>query len=449
MRSRGSELARRSALALVVLSLLANACVGAGGGDDGGPDTTGGGAVEPRVAQEPTEPVTIRYYVFSSVAESPQMLKFKKDFEAEYPNITVEFEPVPSGRSRDKLLTEIAGGNAPDAAFVDAGFVQELASRGALVNLDGYIAGSDVVATEDYVEGFRNTALLDGSMYGLPFDGETTGLFYRTDLFAEAGIEGPPVTWEEFEQTAAALTDPSKQQYGVAIFSTEAAYYWYPWLWQAGGDLLSADGQDIAFDSPEGVEAAEFYVNLAQNYAPPDYLASDSWNGRVAFATGKVGMYIAGNWFAGQLLSEFPDIEGKWASAPLPQGEAGCATTLAGDSLVILGSSEQQDAAWLWIEFLSRPENMTTWTIGEATTTLLPPRTSLLQSDQLAENKPFLQGFADDMGCAVTSTVEQPKFPEVEAVLNEKLGEAMYGDITPEQALEQAAAEGEEIIDQG
>jgi multiple sugar transport system substrate-binding protein len=435
----------RSSLCLAIFALVASACVNSGGNNNNNSEPSA--SVEPIVAKEPSEPVTIRYYVFSSVAESPQMKKFKKSFEAEYPNITVEFEPVPSGRSSDKLLTEIAGGNAPDVAFVDAGFVQSLASRGALTDLDGYIAGSDSVATEDYVEGFRNTALLEGRMYGLPFDGETTGLFYRTDLFDQAGIEGPPATWEEFEQTAAALTDPAKKQYGVAIFSTEAAYYWYPWLWQAGGDTLSSDGKDVAFDSPEGVEAAQFYVNLAQKYAPPDYLASDSWNGRVAFASGKVGMYVAGSWFAGQMLSEFPDIEGKWATAPLPKGDAGCATTLAGDSLVMLGSTKQQDASWLWMEFLSRPENMTTWTIGEPTTTLLPPRASLLQSDQLAKDKPFLQGFADDMGCAVTSTVEQPKWGEVEQVLNEKLGEAMYGDISPEDALQQAAAKGEEIID--
>ena len=37
--------------------------------------------------------------------------------------------------------------------------------------------------------------------------GETTGLFYRTDMFEAAGIDGPPTTWEEFEATAAALTD--------------------------------------------------------------------------------------------------------------------------------------------------------------------------------------------------------------------------------------------------
>ena len=446
MKALKSTVGRRSLLGLATFALIASACVNTGGTDTDGEEPTP--SVEPIVAKEPTEPVTIRYSVFSSVSESPQMKKFKKQFEAEYPNITVEFEPVPSGRAREKLLTEIDGGNAPDTAFVDAGFVQELASRDALVNLDGYIAGSEVVAAEDYVEGFRNTALLDGSMYGLPFDGETTGLFYRTDLFEQAGIEGPPETWEEFEQTAAALTNPAEKQYGVAMFSTEAAYYWYPWLWQAGGDLLSADGQDVAFDSPEGVEAAEFYVNLAKKYAPPDYLASDSWNGRVTFASGKAAMYIAGNWFAGNTLTEFPDIEGKWATAPLPQGDAGCATTLAGDSLIVLGDTEQRDASWLWIEFLSRPENMTTWTIGEPTSTLLPPRQSILQSEQLSKGKPFLQGFADDMGCAVVSTIEQPKFPEVESVLNEKLGEAMFGEISAAEAIQQAAAEGEEIIDE-
>jgi ABC-type glycerol-3-phosphate transport system substrate-binding protein len=436
--------AGRSILGLAIFALVTSACVNTGGDDDPEGPTA---SVEPIVAQEPTEPTTIRFSVFSSVAEASQMKMFKQKFEAEYPNITVEYEPVGSGRAREKLLTEIAGGNAPDAAFVDAGFVQDLASRGAAMNLDGYIAGSEVVATEDYVEGFRNTALLEGSMYGLPWDGETTGLFYRTDLFEQAGIDAPPATWAEFEETAAALTDPSKNQYGVAMFASEAAYYWYPWLWQSGGDLLSSDGQDIEFDSPEGVEAAEFYVNLARNYAPPDYLASDSWNGRVTFASGKAAMYIAGSWFAGNTISEFPDIEGKWATAPLPEGDDGCATTLAGDSLIVLEGTQNADAAWLWIEFLSRPENMKTWTIGSPTSTLLPPRQSILESPDLAEGKPFLQGFADDMGCAVVSNIEQPKFPQVETLLNEKLGEAMFGEISAEEAVMEAAQEGEEIID--
>jgi ABC-type glycerol-3-phosphate transport system substrate-binding protein len=203
----------------------------------------------------------------------------------------------------------------------------------------------------------------------------------------------------------------------------------------------------MALDSPEAIEAAQFYVELAQKYAPPDYLPSDSWNGRVTFASGKAAMYIAGNWFAGNTINEFPDIEGKWASAPLPKGDAGCATTVAGDTLVLLGDTQQQDAGWLWIEFLTRPDNMAAYTIGDAGATMLPPRSDLLQSDQLtSHHKEFLQGFANDMGCAHVSTVEQPKYPEIETALNEELGKAMIGEQTAEQAIKNATKRGEEIL---
>jgi hypothetical protein len=60
--------------------------------------------------------------------------------------------------------------------------------------------------------------------------------------------------------------------------------------------------------------------------------------------------------------------------------------------------------------------------------TLLPPRVSLLEDPVLFENREFLQGFADNMKCAVTSTLVQPKFYLVEETLTEYLGRAMYGD---------------------
>ena len=428
----------RGLAALGAVSLVMAGCV------------TGGGQTQQQEAQPvreirpPTEPTTIRFS--SWIGESPEMKRFVKQFEEEYPTITVELENVPAERSREKLLTQFAGGNPPDAAYVDLSVVEDFGTRDALINLDPYIAQSDVINTEDYVPAFDVGSRIGDSYYGLPFDGESTGLFYRTDLFEEAGIEGPPQTWEEFEAAAQALTNPAEKQYGFILFAPESAYYWYPWLWQAGGDTLSPDGQDIAFDSPEGIRAAEFYVGLRE-YAPPDYLASNSWDGRVAFATGKVAMYEAGAWFAGTLLSEFPDIEGKWATAPLPTDQE-CATTIAGDDLVLFNTGDQatQDAAWLWIEFLSRPENMAFWTFESEFGTLLPPRKSLLNDPELIAKKPVLEGFTDMMQCGVVSTVEQPKDPEVEAVLNEQLGAAIYGDISAEEAIQRAATEGEEIL---
>jgi multiple sugar transport system substrate-binding protein len=111
--------------------------------------------------------------------------------------------------------------------------------------------------------------------------------------------------------------------------------------------------------------------------------------------------------------------------------------------------TEHADAAWLWMEFLSQPENLTTWTYGQETTTLLPTRQSLLDDPQLAENHPFLVGFAENMSCAVTSNIVQPRWPEIEVELNEQLGAAIYGDISATEALTEAAQVGQEIITEG
>ena len=431
---------------LLALALLSAACVTAGETGGGG-DTQTGGDVEPRVAREPEEPTTVTFA--SWVGESPQMKKFSEQFSEEYPNITIEFANVPAERATDKLLTQVAGGNPPDVAFMDQAAVEDFATRGALVNLDSYIAGSDVIVPDDYVEGFRSAAEFDGSMFGLPFDGETTGLFYRTDMFAEAGVDGPPENWEELEQAAAQLTDEAAKKYGWILFAPESQYYWYPFLWQNGGELLSEDGQEIMFDSPEAKESAEFYVGLRE-YSPPDYFNSNSWDGRVAFATGKVAMYMAGAWFGGEMKASFPKITGKWDVAPLPEGPQGCATTLAGDALVMFDASPEQDAAWLWMEFLSRPENMKTWTYGSKTSTLLPPRQSLLDDPELGKFNPWLEGFAENMECAVTSNVTQEKWGEIEwGPLNQNLGKAIYGDVSASEALDKAAQEAEEILEGG
>jgi len=425
----------RAILALVAATALTIAACGSGTESN-----TGQGEGEGPVP-EPTEPVTI---TFQSWVGNATMKKFVAQFEEEHPNITVELQNAPAEGASTKLTTQIAGGNPPDVAWLNASDTADFGSRDALVNLDDYIARSDIIKPDDYVDAFKTFVTYEDSWYGLPLQGETTGLFYRTDLFEEAGIDGPPATWEEFEAAAETLTIPEENQYGFEIFASEAAYYWYPWLYQAGGDLLSEDGE-ILFDSEEAKNAAEFYVGLA-DYAPRDYFQSNSYDGRVAFIEGQVAMYVAGNWFAGTLMSEAPQIDGKWATAPLPEGPAGCKTTIAGDAVAILSASENPDAAWKWIEFLSQPEILAEWNYGSPDGTNLPALQSLLDSPQLVEQKPVLEGFADLMECGVASTVSNPKFPRVETVLNEELGKAIYGEQSPEEALDNAAAEGEEIL---
>ena len=402
--------------------------------------------LSPGVA-DPTEQTTVTFASWVT-GTGGMMDAFREEFQALHPTIEIDFEDVPAEEASDRLTTRIAGGNPPDVAFIDQSAVVDFASRNALVDLGPYAEQSAAVKVDDYVPAFLNAAMYEEKLFGLPYDGETTGLFYRTDLFEAAGITEPPKTWEEFEAAAKALTNTEERTYGFIMFATEAAYYWYPWLWQNGGELLSEDGSEILFNSAEGKEAAEFYANLAQ-YSPPDFLNSNSYDGRVAFATGQVAMYVAGAWFAGVMSSEFPDIEGKWSAAPLPERKR-CATTVAGDTLVLPAGGKNHDAAWKWVEFLSAPRNMARWTQGtpEAPTTLLPTRTSLLEDPRIFESNPVMEGFAEQMACGITNAAPNPRYGEVETALNDALGRAIYGEVDAATALDEAAEEGQDIISQ-
>ncbi len=394
---------------------------------------------------EPTEPVTITFA--SWVNETPMMIMLRERFQEVHPTITVEFQGVPAEEMDARLTTQVAGGNPPDSVFLDQSSVVDYASRNALVDLEPYIAQSVAVRRDDYIGAFLESVLWEDRMYGLPYDGETTGLFYRTDLFEAAGIAAPPATWEELAAAAQALT--TEDQYGYIMFAPEAAYYWYPYLWQNGGELLSEDGATILFNSEAGKEAAEFYVGLAQ-YSPPDFLNSNSYDGRVAFATGQVGMYVAGAWFASVMQDEYPDITDLWDAAPLPAKER-CATTIAGDALVIPEQGQNHDAAWKWIEFLSAPQNMALWALGTPgdAGSVLPPRTSLLEDPGVFDLNPILEGFAEQMGCGITGGAPNPRYGEVEVALNDALGRAIYGEIDAATALDEAALEGEDILGRG
>ncbi|WP_375433517.1 ABC transporter substrate-binding protein [uncultured Friedmanniella sp.] len=417
--------------ASVALTLFAACGGGSGNNPSTAPQTSQAGPVA-----EPTEPVTI---TFSSwVGNTKGMKKLYAQFKTEHPNITVEFQDVPAEESEKKLTTQVAGGNPPDAAYVDASNVATFAPRKALVNLESYMARSDGTKPADFVDAFRAQTTVDGAMYGLPFDGETTGLFYRKDLFEAAGITEAPKTWDEFTAAAAKLTDPAKKQYGFQVFAPEAEYYFYPWLWQNGGELLSSDEKTFLLNNDVGKQAADYYVGLTK-YSSPDYLNSNSYDARIGFAQGQIAMYMAGSWFAGVLDDEFPKIKGKWATAPLPSGTAGCKTTIAGDALVLFAKGKKQDAAWKWIEYLNKPENMAIWTYKSEGTSL-PPRIALLDSPELEKEKPVLKGFADLMKCGVNYNIANKSWPRVTEDLNTELGNAMFAKVTPAEALDNTAA---------
>ena len=402
--------------------------------------------------KDPSSPVTITYETWQDFSKG-SLPALAKEFHQIHPNISIKFQAVPADSAQTKLTTQIAGGNPPDVAYVDDGTVGAFAPRGAIVNLEDYMSKSKATPQSDDVPAFTKMVSYQGQMYGLPIDGESTALFYRTDEFKKAGISSPPKTWSELAADAKKLTIPSEKQYGYALFATtgETTYYWYPFLYQAGGTQTTPDDKHAAFDSAAGQKAAQFYVSL-RNYSSPDLWGSDSWTSRGTFATGKTAMYMAGAWFAGEMENTFKKTIGNnWAVAPLPTETAGspCATTIAGDALVMPAAGHNHDAAWKWMEFLSAPQNMALLNLGtkKNPTTLLPPRSSLLNNPDTFKSNPILKPFADNMKCGITNLSDNPNWGNVDSgPLSDALAHGIYGKGNIDDELKSAASKADSIL---
>ena len=144
-------------------------------------------------------------------------------------------------------------------------------------------------------------------------------------------------------------------------------------------------------------------------------------------------------------------IDGKWASAPLPEGSAGCKTTIAGDSIIMLSQTKLSDAAWKWMEFLSEPENMALLNLGtkKNPATLLPPRSSPLEQPGHVQVEPGAEGFRDQHEVRHHQPEPEPELGEVDSgPLSDALAHGIYGKGNIDQELTSAAQKADDLLGQ-
>ncbi|MED4907238.1 sugar ABC transporter substrate-binding protein [Brevibacillus centrosporus] len=212
----------------------------------------------------------------------------------------------------------------------------------------------------------RRATWVDNTPYYIPNGLYQRVLFYRTDWLKEAGLEVPK-TWDELLAAGKKLTDPAKNRYGYSFRGGPTGWdYALITIWAYNGkevDPASAfflkDGRTV-FATPESLQAMNFYKQLYKEASPAD---SVSWGFQEmvqGFVSGSTAMLI-----------QDPDVidgakekmkEGTWATAPLPIGPSGVAQqVVGGPGWGMTAYSKLKDEAWKLIEFLSDPEQSTTY----------------------------------------------------------------------------------------
>ncbi|MCK5153272.1 MAG: ABC transporter substrate-binding protein [Spirochaetales bacterium] len=310
------------------------------------------------------EQVVVSMWIYDEMASSEDkaMVRAARDFEAMNPGITIEFQNVPHRGLMDKFIAASVTGKVPDVVHVALAWSIELGAMGHAEPLDKYIGDK----RKEIPKGALESSSYRGQLYGIPWYVDTTALFYNKEMFKAAGLDFPgdePMNWAQLLDNARKLTrdldgDGTIDQYGFAMRKGRgASICWFPIFFSNNGQLYSEDGLSPAFNSPEGLEAFRFLTDMytTEKVMPPGTIAYDRWDDvRNAFISGKMAMYIAGNWEIG------PMTDGAmfdWGLAPHPMQKTKSAF-LGGSSFIIPSKAKNKEAAWKWLDFLTDSESM-------------------------------------------------------------------------------------------
>lgn len=310
-----------------------------------------GGEQEP----EPTGPTQVTIWGWPSADKAFEAVY--PAFQEQYPGIEVTWE-MKSGvdETRDSLTAAIAAGSgAPDVSMVEINDIDKFVLFGGLVNLldEPYNAGKYKDAFVEYK--WEQATTLDGTeLLAFPWDIGPATLFYRRDLFENAGLPSDPVevekllsTWQGYVETGLAVNDPDN-----GVWWTDNAAQ-VPYIYHSHKNLFDRE-LNIAVDNPTTRHALEIAKVIRESRLD---LQSAQWSEEwySALAEGRIATVISGSWFGSFLKGWIaPEATGQWAIVPVPEDPL---QNWGGSFLAITEQSKNKEAAWTFIEFvLANPD---------------------------------------------------------------------------------------------
>jgi len=224
--------------------------------------------------------------------------------------------------------------------------------------------------------------------YSFPCNVEAPVIFYNKKIFREAGVPFPPRdwTWDEFRRTASRLTKKkdARTYERFGCFSLE----WREMIWQNGGSIYSADQTYCTLDSPEAIEAMEYYYDLMfrdRAMPTPDdklYMGGQGgWGGNFLqwFSQGQVAMIRVGRW-ALITFRQNPELRGNLGVCHVPHRKGRKpVVTVSSRSAGVNRKTPHLDGALRFLAYLA--SDTYSWQIIRCADAM-PPNPELVKTDR-------------------------------------------------------------------
>lgn len=308
-------------------------------------------------------------------------------FNQIHPNVTFNFEEMGVAQVYSKVTTCLQSGiGLPDIVSLEG---EQMAKFGEKFP-DKFVDFTNELNTDDFLPIKISECSVGGKLVAYPWDAGPCGMFYRTDIFEEAGIRAEDiVTWDDFIEAGKTI----KEQTGVAMLPLATARKdttYRMLLMQLGGFYFDEAGH-TAVNSPESVQAMEMVQNI---YAAGITVNDNSWDDFIAALSGsKIACVPEAVWLAGSIKDAAPDQTGKWGVMDLPRfdrdKEAGGASN-GGSVLAVPSSSKSKEAAVEFVKFAMTDEEGNVE--GFTNYGLYPSYIPSLDSDVFQEGDEFFGG---------------------------------------------------------
>ena len=392
---------------------------------------------------EPDGPVTVTLSTW--MYDEPGIGDFWKlvidEYETESGN-TVEVRNLPINEYSSQLIVEMAAGNPADIIFIPATQLAEVAAIGGLEPIGDALDEAGVTdklgaPTVDFVTS-------NGEVVAFPIAGRTLDLLYNPELFAAAGLEGPPTSPEEFLDYARTLTikeNGSVVQYGASMVNAQEEPTFemlLMWTLAFGGEF--SNGTEPTVNTPEVVEALTFMKTLYDEELIPRGLLEDDQ--RALFANGTSAMEIDGNWQVPFVETIDPARAAQIEAAAVPWD--GPATGGPNQVVAVSADSANKQAATDFVTFLASDEIMSQFMDYASNIPLLEGSVP----DSIIQERPYLQASVDAIGTAHRIAPEgfEDQVSEFTAIILEAVVSCLQSGVDPQEALDQAQSALEEAL---
>lgn len=360
--------------------------------------------------------------------------KLIEAFEKAHPNIDVEYQEMPnsSGQQHDQYVTAFSSKSTEIDVFdADVVWPAEFAQANYALELDRLIE-KDGIKMEDYFPGTVQAGKFSGKQWAMPKYMDAGLLFYRTDIVKEA-----PKTWDELIAAAKEGNGKEGTKFGYALQANQyegLVVNAIEFIESYGGQVIDENNK-VVIDSPESVKGLSKMVEIVNaDFMPNNILTFSETETETAFIEGQT--VLARNWpymSKSAADKERSKVLDKVGFAVLPSGDEGSAATLGGYMTMINRYTDEPEAAWEFVKFMTGAEGQTISAVegGRA-----PTLKELYEKEEVKSATPLFgnEEFIKVLHSAVPRPIT-PNYPEVSDIMQIEVSKALTKEITPEQAV--------------